>query len=188
MPPKIKYTKEQIIKAALEIVRTEGEDGISARAIGKILGSSSQPLFSCFENMEELKKGVLNAAKELYGEYVSAGLLEEAPFKGAGMKHIKFAKDEPELFVYLFMTDRGETAVPHFLFRNGINYENVLSALEKSWELEKEKAERIYNHISVYTHGLAILFAQKTNIYTLKEAEEMITHVFKALIKEEIGE
>jgi methylthioribose-1-phosphate isomerase len=54
--------------------------------------------------------------------------------------------------------------------------------------LEKEKAERIYNHLSVYTHGLAILFAQKTNIYTLNEAEEMIIHVFKALMKEERGE
>jgi hypothetical protein len=74
------------------------------------------------------------------------------------------------------------------LFKNGINYENVLTALEKSWNLEKEKAERIYNHLSVYTHGLAILFAQKTNIYTLNEAEEMIIHVFKALMKEERGE
>ncbi len=188
MPPKAKFTKKQIIKAGLDIVREEGEEGISARAIGKILGSSSQPLFSYFENMEDLKKCVLEEARGLYSEYISKGLSEELSFKGAGMKHLEFANDEPALFVYLFMTNRGEKTVPHFLFRNGINYENVLAALEKSWNLEKEKAERIYNHISVYTHGLAILFALKTNIYSLEEAEEMITHVFKALIKEERGE
>ncbi len=188
MPPKVKFTKEQIIKVGLDIVRTEGEEGISARAVGKILGSSSQPLFSYFENMKDLKKSVLDEAKKLYSEYILRGLSENLPFKSAGMKHIEFANDEPELFMYLFMTDRGEKTSPHFLFKNGINYENVLESLEKSWNLEKEKAERVYNHISVYTHGLAILFAQKTNIYTLKEAEEMIIHVFKALIKEEMGE
>jgi len=188
MPPKVKFTKDQVIKAGLEIVRNEGEEGISARAIGKILGSSSQPLFSYFENMEDLKKGVFEEAKKLYSEYICKGLLEDLPFKAAGMKHIKFANDEPSLFVYLFMTDRGQKTIPHFLFKNGINYENVLTALEKSWNLGKEKAERIYNHLSVYTHGLAILFAQKTNIYTLNEAEEMISQVFKALMKEERGE
>ncbi len=188
MPPKVKFTKEQVIKAGLEIVRTDGEEGISARAIGKILGSSSQPLFSYFETMEDLKKGVFDEAKKLYSEYISAGLSENLPFKAAGMKHIKFANDEPALFGYLFMTDRGEKTVPHFLFKNGINYEKVLASLEKSWNLEKEMAEKIYNHISVYTHGLAILFAQKTNIYTLEEAEEMISHVFKALMREERGE
>lgn len=185
MPPKLKFTKEQIIEVGLDIVREKGEEGISARAIGKILGASSQPLFSYFENMEEYKKSVLEAAKKLYSEYINEGLSDNVPFKSAGMKHIQFANDEPELFMYLFMTDRGEESVPHFLFRNGIGYENVLEALKKSWNLEKEKAEEIYNHISVYTHGLSVLFAQKTKIYTLEEAEKMISHVFKALIKEE---
>ena len=138
--------------------------------------------------MEELKKCVLDEAKKIYSEYILEGLSEDLPFKSAGMKHIKFAYDEPALFAYLFMTDRGEKTIPHFLFKNGINYENVLEALEKSWNLEKEKAEGIYNHISVYTHGLSILFAQKTKIYTLEEAENMISHVFKALMKEEGAE
>ena len=135
--------------------------------------------------MEVLKENVLEEAKKIYWEYIKKGLAEELPFKGAGMAYIRFAAEEPELFSYLFMTDRGQKATPHFLFENGINSSQVLSAFEKSSKITKEKAEKIFNHLSVYTYGLAILFAQKTEIYTLKEAEEMISHVFHALMNAE---
>lgn len=41
MPPKAKFTKQQITEAGLEIIRTEGMENLTARALGKKLGSSS---------------------------------------------------------------------------------------------------------------------------------------------------
>lgn len=43
MPPKPKCTKEQIVKAALKLVSERGEKALTARELGKKLGSSSCP-------------------------------------------------------------------------------------------------------------------------------------------------
>ena len=41
MPPTAKFSKEKIVEAALDIVRTEGFDALTARALGTKLGSSA---------------------------------------------------------------------------------------------------------------------------------------------------
>ncbi|MBE6648259.1 MAG: TetR/AcrR family transcriptional regulator [Ruminococcaceae bacterium] len=188
MPPKIKFTKEQIIQAGLELVRKYGGEELSARSVSNELGCSPQPIFSYFENMEDLKKAVLEAARGVYKKYISEGLNQNAPFKGAGMQYLRFADEEPKLFEFLFMIDHGEKVVTQFLSKNDVNYSNILEALEKSWNVEKEKAERIYNHMSVYTYGLSILFAKKAGIFTMEDAERMISEMFMSLIEYEGGQ
>ena len=56
MPPKPKYTKEEVVKVALDMVREQGVDSLTARDLGAKLGTSSRPIFTAFENMEDLKK------------------------------------------------------------------------------------------------------------------------------------
>jgi AcrR family transcriptional regulator len=55
MPPKVKVTKEDIIQASVELVRKKGTDAINARTIASALNGSTQPIFSNFESMEELR-------------------------------------------------------------------------------------------------------------------------------------
>ena len=54
MPPKAKYTREEIIQKAFEMAREKGIDSVVARELGKELGTSSSPIFTAFKNMEEL--------------------------------------------------------------------------------------------------------------------------------------
>ena len=54
MPPPCKFTKEEIIQASLNLVRESGVGAITARTLGARLGASSKPIFSIFENMEEV--------------------------------------------------------------------------------------------------------------------------------------
>ena len=61
MPPKPKYTKEEIINVALDMVREKGADSLTARDLGAKLGTSSRPIFTAFENMEDLKNAVTDA-------------------------------------------------------------------------------------------------------------------------------
>ena len=53
MPPKAKFTKQQIVDAALEIFRDEGMEKLTSRNLGKKLGSSACPIFTVFSGMEE---------------------------------------------------------------------------------------------------------------------------------------
>ncbi len=105
MPPKAKFSKEEIIEAALNIVRTEGFDTLTSRALGTKLGSSARPIFTVFQNMEEVQQSVMEAVKKVYKEYVQKGLSEKHPFKGVGTQYILFSVKEPKLFQLLFMTE-----------------------------------------------------------------------------------
>ena len=81
MPPKAKFTREEIIQAALQIVRSQGFSALTARALGEQLGSSPRPIFTIFENMEEVQQAVIAAAKSVYKEYIDKGLSEAIPFE-----------------------------------------------------------------------------------------------------------
>ncbi len=62
MPPRVKITKKDIIKTAVELVKANGAQGINARAIAASMNCSTQPVFSNFRTMEELEKATLTAA------------------------------------------------------------------------------------------------------------------------------
>lgn len=95
MPPKAKFTKAEIIEAALNIVRADGYEALTSRALGTYLGSSARPIFTVFKNMEEVQQDMIKSAKALYKEYVNKGLTTEPPFKGVGTQYILFAVNEP---------------------------------------------------------------------------------------------
>ena len=69
MPPKVKVTKESIISAAVDMVRIGGIDVINARSVAQALGVSTQPIFSNYSNMDELRADVLSYAERLYFEH-----------------------------------------------------------------------------------------------------------------------
>ena len=70
MPRNFMFTKEQVINAAIELTRERGFAAVTARALGEKLGSSSKPVFSLFENMEELQDEVVRSAFELHRKYL----------------------------------------------------------------------------------------------------------------------
>jgi AcrR family transcriptional regulator len=62
MAPKIRITKESIISTAIDLVRVCGEQAINARAIATALDCSTQPIFSNFASMDELRREVMATA------------------------------------------------------------------------------------------------------------------------------
>ena len=53
MPRQYLYTRDQILAAALDLTRREGISALTARALGKQLGTSAKPIFGQFESMEQ---------------------------------------------------------------------------------------------------------------------------------------
>lgn len=184
MPPKTKFTKEQITKAALELVREHGADALTARALGKAVGSSSCPIFTVFENMDEVRKSVRQAAKAVYKEYVNKGLRDTPAFKGVGTQYILFAANDPNLFRLLFMSE--QETVPNF---DGIlpmideSYEQILASIVTEYGIERGSANRLYRHLWIYTHGIASMCVSKICSFTPEEISGMMTDVFKSLLK-----
>lgn len=189
MPPKAKFRKEQIIAAGLEIVRHEGIECLTARNLGKKLGSSACPIFTVFSNMEEVQLEVKKATKTLYGEYIKRGLQEVPAFKGVGTQYILFALQEPKLFQLLFMVEQEKKpTMSTILPMIDDNYESILKSIEDGYHLSKETALRIYRHLWIYTHGIAVLCATNLCAFTKEEISQMMSEEFLGIWKEVVGE
>ncbi|MGN1104830.1 MAG: TetR/AcrR family transcriptional regulator [Candidatus Coproplasma sp.] len=184
MPPKNKYTKQQIIDAAIEIVREEGALAVTARSVAAKLGCSVAPIFSFFEKMDELQAEIKNKVKEIYYEYVNDGLKEDVAFKGVGLSYIKFAMEEPNLFKLLFMSNEGNYSLDDVLSELEVNYEGVFKAVQDGYGLNNEDSKKLYQHMWIYTHGIAVLCVTGTCTFTPQEISQMISEVCASLVKD----
>ncbi len=184
MPPKSKFTKEEIINAALNIVREEGFSALTARALGNRLGSSARPVFTVFESMEEVQHAVTAAARALYDKYIAKGLAEEQSFRGVGTQYICFAMKEPKLFQLLFMSEQGtHPNVSAVLPLIDENYEKILGSIEKDYGLNGAQAQNLYQHLWIYSHGIATLCATQMCSFTGEQIGEMMAEVCRGLLR-----
>jgi len=185
MPPKAKFTKEEVVDAAFTIVREKGIEALTARELSKALGSSARPIFTTFNNMEEVKDCVIQKAIELDAEYTNKGLQEPIPFKGVGMAYIKFAHDEPQLFRLLFMTKPKESVTVPSMVDNFNDICNISDSIEGPYGMDKDEAARLFQHMWIYTHGIATMCVNGLCTYTQEEISERLTEVFVALMEKE---
>lgn len=184
MPPKSKFTREQITEAAFQMVREEGLDCLKARNLAQKLGTSTAPIFTAFNSVEEIRDEVVKKANALYGEYIKEGLKQTPAFKGVGMKYIEFAKDEPELFKILGINKKFKD---NFLPAYDDNSPEVLNVLENKYGMSNETAKKLYNHMSVYAFGFASLYAQRIYLFTMEDISRMLSEVYAAMT-EKFGE
>lgn len=182
MPPKSKFTKEEIVEAALAEVERNGYDALTARTLAAALGSSPRPIFTVFSGMDEVCAAVIDSANKLYNSYVDEGLKNEVPFRGVGEAYLRFAHEHPKLFMLLFMREQKE-----LLDERGVldaidqNAEKILQAVMGYYGIDRGKAERLYMHLWIYTHGIATAVA--TKVCTFSDEKAMLTEEFVAMIK-----
>lgn len=187
MPPKCKFTRDEITQATFDLAKAEGFEAVSARALGTRLGSSTRPIFSLFKSMEEVLAEVREAARALYGKYIALGLnqTDMPAFKGVGMQYIRFAITEPKLFQLLFMSEQpGKPTVKNVLPVIDENYPQILASIQDSYSFDLSQSEKLYRHLWIYTHGIAVLCATNMCTFTADVMSQMLTEVCTAMIKE----
>ena len=185
MPPKVKITKDEIIKTAVELIRQEGESGLNARSIAASLGCSTQPIFSNFKSMEELDDAIVAAAYDRYFEFIRRELASEKypPYKAYGMAYIRFAREEKKLFKMLFMCDReGKDLTPAEDFNASV--EIIMNANG----VTRETAELIHLEMWTFVHGVATMMA--TSFLTLdgELISNMLSDVYQGLRARHVSE
>lgn len=156
MPPIPKYTKEEITEAAFEIVKEKGYDTLTARDLAKKLNTSTRPIFTAFENMDELKKEIICKAAELFKKYkINEIKKEEYPeYKASGMAYVRFAKEEKNLFKLLFMRDRTSEKNTYEL-----SISDEVNVITKLLSLSTEDATNFHIKMWIVMHGFATMLA-----------------------------
>ena len=157
MKKKFMFTKKEIVAAALNIVRSAGMSGLTARALAAELGCSVKPIFGLFRSMEEVQQEVLAAANELYQGAIQTGMSsgKYPPYKASGMAYIGFAREERELFKLLFMRDRSGERIEED--RESIRL--LLELLQKNLGVSEDDAYLFHLEMWVYVHGIATMIA-----------------------------
>lgn len=102
MAPRNKFTKDEMLAAAVRVVRKSGVGSLTAQALAKELHISTQPVFTCFGTIGNLKSEAHIAAEKIFDSYIKEGLKEKIPFLGYGMKYFKFAKKNRSYTVCCF--------------------------------------------------------------------------------------
>ncbi len=157
MPPKSKFTTEEIISTALSLVRSQGVEALTARSLAEALGTSPKPIFGLFESMQDLTDSVMSAAGSLYEQYLADAMADPSlpPYKASGMGYIRFARQEPYLFKWLFMRDRTGQA----LTEDRESIRPLLKIIMERTGLCEDRAYLFHLEMWLYVHGIATMIA-----------------------------
>lgn len=173
MPPKPKFSREELIQAALELTREGGLEMVVARNLGKKLNTSPSTIFTHFNSVDDIRQAVIEAARELYNGFVEEGLRMVPPMKGFAVQYIRFAIEEPNLYAVLFMKKRDDFKYVDFIVGEG-HYEKVLATAADNFSLDRKQAEVLYHNLWAYAHGIAVMSATGVCNFSLEEISGML--------------
>lgn len=178
MPPIPKYTKEEITLIAFEMVKEQGYDMLTARDLAKKLGTSTRPIFTAFENMDELKKEIIYKAAELFVKYKKDEIEknEYPEYKATGMAYIRFAKEEKNLFKLLFMRDRTKEKDI-----DEIPISEEIDMIKQNLSLSNEEATNLHIKMWVMMHGFATMVATGFLDLDFETISKITTSVYNAI-------
>ena len=174
MPPKFKFTKDEIVNAAVNVTRRIGLNYLTSRDIAKELGVSTQPVFTCFSNMNEAKKEVCLATEKIFDEHVLKGLNDYVPFFGFGKAYIDFAKTEPKLYELLFLSPANEYSKGAISAMKNIQ-DAIRPSLVKIYKLTDEQADRYFRDLWLVVHAVCTLIVTNCCPYSDEEISAILS-------------
>ncbi len=183
MPPKPKFTKEEVIDAALALVSEKGIEALTARDLGKRLGSSARPIFTVFSSMEEVQAEVRVAALKRFESYAQKAMCYTPVFKQVGMQMILFAMEEPKLYQLVYMSENnGAKSFDDILVRLGDVAQQCVDVIQKDYGLTEQEAKKMFEHVWIHTFGIGALCATGMCQFTKEQIIEMLGHDFIAMM------
>lgn len=183
MPPKPKYTKEEIVQAAFELTREKGIDAVVAREVGKRLNTSSSPIFTVWSSMEQLKGEVRQLAKEKYQQYM-ADIFDYTPaFKEYGMRCVGFAAQEPNLYRLLFLSPREEHS-PYIRFKQDFGgiFTALVEEIQKTFGLSRQDAEDLLNQMIIFANGIAAFVITDPGSFSREAVSRHLSQVCQGIV------
>ena len=186
MPPKARISKEMILDTVLGLTREDGFDTVNARRIADRMNCSTQPIFTCYENMEELKRDFLEFAFDFYQQYVAdyekSSWVE--PYLILPLSYLQFTREETFLFRLLFISDMDlRMAQPKDFYRE-VGNEKKAQVFSEQLGVRLEDGKEIFLDLFLYTHGMAVLTATGKLFLEENSQEKMVRGLLSALVKE----
>jgi AcrR family transcriptional regulator len=178
MARKKQFSIDDIMDAALQIVRKKGMGHLTARSIAKALGASTMPIYSCVNSMREIEEAVVQKSWEILQQYQLASRSGDI-YTDMGLGYVLFAKEEKHLFKCIH-----NEAYENINTKCGErNFELLLRRLEEyplTKNIPKESKEKLLFRGFLFCHGFASLLnsSMGKNLRIL-DTEKAIVNFFK---------
>jgi len=186
MPPKTDLTQEKIERAGFELIREQGFDSLTARGVAQRLQCSTQPIYSLYSNIEELKSRVYDKviafALSCMGAYQDS---RNSPALNGAIGFLRFAKEEKQLFRTLYQSGykKYDTRSDFFIVE-----ELCLASMRHSKRLSgipQEQLRSIFLKLNIYMIGIGTLLSSNTLELDITEATDMIREMYEMLLGKE---
>lgn len=183
MPPKPKFTREEIVKAALGIAADKGLKALTSRELGAALGSSARPIFTVFNSMSEVLEEVRKAALAEFASYAKKAEGFTPIFKQVGLQMILFAAEQPKLYRLIYMSEKPEAKSFEDVFEHlGDVAVQCVDIIQKDYGLDYAEAKQLFMHTWIYTYGIGALIATGMCRFSPDEVQDMLSCEFVAML------
>lgn len=183
MPPKPKFTKEEITLAALNIASEKGIKKLTAQELAKELNSSARPIFTVFSSMKEVQDEVIKAAMTKFECYVQKPIPDTPLFKQIGMQMVSFAINEPKLYRLLFMRENNPSETFDSLFEKlGDVAKTGIETIKLEHNLSDKDAKKLFENVWIFTFGIGALCATGMCKFSNEELSNMLSEEFSAMM------
>ena len=176
MPRQPRFSKDDIVAAGLRIVRASGFEAISARALGKELGTSSSPMFTMFRDMNEVVDAIRNAAEKTFTARMNGVTGYFPAFKEFGLRLVAFAKEDPNLFQMLFLGKDARPEIAESIARE------CLCAVEQGYGLTSEQAEMLFRQMWPVACGIAALCVRHPEDFSEEDVSKTLSYHFSGIL------
>lgn len=183
MPPKPKFTKEEIAETALRIIKEEGVGALTARSLGAALGTSARPIFTAYQNMDEVKNAARQIALREFEAYAGDFENYTPAFKRIGMLMVSYAVNEPEMFKLLFMQEHKENrSFDNTMQDLGGMVDICVNLIERDYKLSPDDAKTLFQQMWVHAYGLGVMSAMRVCDFSEDQIAEMLGQVFAGFL------
>jgi AcrR family transcriptional regulator len=180
MVRKTTFTKDDVISAAIAVIDAEGLSQLTARKVADKMGASTAPVYSNFENMDQLG----SAAKVEAIEIMLSMMVkpeETQEFLSIGEGVLLFAKKHPRLYDALFlqpatMHDPGPQVMERILEK--------MATIPDLKPLQPVERLILLKKLALFTHGMATEICNGfLDIYQWRELVLLLDEVGSALVE-----
>ena len=192
MPPKPKFTREEIVQTALEVVPRKGVEALTAKELGDALGTSARPIFTVFSSMKQVQDAVREAAMRRFESFAGQKLPDMPLFKQVGMQMVLFGAREPKLYQLLFMQEnRNAVSFDDVFGELGPTAQTCIRLIQEEYAMREADAWLFFENVWIYTFGVGALCATRMCQFSEEKLGQMLSTEFQAmmlLVKSRAGE
>ena len=176
MPRNALLTKEAVTAAGLAIVRREGQNALTARALSRELGCSLSPIFTVFKDMDEIQVSVKKAAEDFFADFMKDVNEFEPAFKEFGLRLVRFAKQDGNLFDMLFLSRGGRSDIAGQLAQRST------MDIQQNYDLNDSQASMIFKQMWPVATGIASLCVHRPMAFSEEETGQILSNHFSGMM------